>query len=96
MKYTLAIIIGIAGVAILGLIQCIMTNNLSDVGRKVHALETSIAEISTENARLSGEIASASSVMAVHEKATALGLTDQKQVISIRDIENVALGILPR
>jgi hypothetical protein len=80
----------------LGLIQCVMSNNLSDTGKRVHAIEQEMTAIRDENTMLVDDIASASSVLAVREKAAAMGFSDKKLIISIRDTGSVALGTLPR
>lgn len=62
-------------VAVLLLIQVVVSNRLATAGVKINKIEEEIQDLALENTNLTEQIASASSLLTLREKATKLGYT---------------------
>lgn len=65
----------IVTVAVLLLIQVVVSNRFATIGVKVNNVEEEIQNLSQDNTILTERIASASSLLTLREKATKLGYT---------------------
>lgn len=61
---------------LLGVLQLVVSNELAAFGSKVRTIETQIDLVRSENERLAWQVASATSLMNVNEKAISLGFID--------------------
>lgn len=66
-------------------VQCFVSNGLSEEGKKIFSMEKEIEILKKENGLLSESIASASSMIAIRQKALEMGLTDSHVTISLGD-----------
>ncbi|OGG11279.1 hypothetical protein A2Z00_02220 [Candidatus Gottesmanbacteria bacterium RBG_13_45_10] len=66
-------------VAMLIVIEIVMTNQLVGSGREVSQIDSTIEALTQENEILHQEVASASSLLTITEKATVMGFVDQSK-----------------
>lgn len=85
MKYSLAIATILLLIIALGLFICqiLFSNNLAQDGSTLKDLTTKVEGLSSENERLEQQIASASSLMDIHEKAVDMGFVEAKHFLTI-------------
>lgn len=73
-------------------LQVFLLNSMSTNGSRLNSLENDIKTVSDKNDLLEEQIASASSVTTINQKALRLGLISNLPVISINSSLPVALG----
>lgn len=81
-------------VALLVVVQLLVTNELAGFGRKVAEVDRSIEAVSEENQLLSEKIASLSSLIIIDQKARELGITTTPVIITMGG-EDVAFHLQP-
>ncbi len=86
-KLLIALIIGLL------VIQVVVSNRLATSGLKIVQMETDIGRLNQENGDIRQEIASASALLTITEKAKALGFIKKAQPLFISVIQPVALNI---
>ncbi len=76
-----------AFVIILVIVELLWSNSLVGSGREIRGIDVKIAELRQENTRLEQKVASASSLMAVTQKATEMGFVEptRKQFVMMED-----------
>jgi len=95
MKYffTIGAIILPVFVIILIVSQILLTNELAGAGSKIQNLDTEYEMLVMENERLNQEIASASSLVTVKEKARTMGFVEGKSYLTLSESQfPVAFG----
>lgn len=91
LTYAILACIGIV-ISLVG-VQCFVSNGLSEEGKKIFSMEKEIEILKKENGLLSESIASASSMIAIRQKALEMGLTDSHVTISLGDFPVAARTI---
>jgi cell division protein FtsL len=69
--------------AILVVIQVILLNRFSTIGDKLSNMDITIHKIGEQNSQLSEKIASASSMVAISDKAKKIGFAPSANIISL-------------
>lgn len=81
-------------ITILAVIQILISNRLSNFGKKIHTLSTKTNNIRLENERLKKKIASESALISLTNKAKELGFTQKTNVVYLDDLYSVAQNSL--
>lgn len=68
---------------ILAVIQVILLNRFSTIGDKLSNMDITIHKIEEQNSQLSEKIASASSMVAISDRAKKIGFTPTANIISL-------------
>lgn len=69
-------------VAVLFILQIAFSNDLAGTGTEVKSLEHKIELVRAENRTLAHEVASASALLAIRERAGTMGLVEPKRVLT--------------
>ncbi|MBI5619716.1 hypothetical protein HY950_02025 [Candidatus Gottesmanbacteria bacterium] len=65
------------------LVEFLLTNHLASLGREVRIIDEHISQVREENERLVQDVASASSLLTVTERAKELGFMESAEYLTI-------------
>lgn len=81
-------------VCVLAVTQIIISNRLSNYGKKINTLSKQTNQMLLENERIKKKIASSSALTNLTEKAKELGFTQKAQVYYLDELYSVAQNSL--